>query len=103
MSFSSWTELLQGAPRGSVLGPSLFNMYINDLFFEFTEPEVYNFADDTAPYACDQDLKTLIQKLEHASLKEIMLFENNYIKNEKFRTTLISDKSLSEIFNDRNS
>ena len=25
-----------------------------------------------------------------------------YIKNEKFRTTLISDKSLSEIFNDRN-
>ena len=63
LSFSSWSELLQGLPQGSVLGPLLFNMYINDLFFEFTETEVCNFADDTTPYACDQDLKTLIQKL----------------------------------------
>ena len=29
-------------------------------------------------------------------------YKSEYIKTEKFRTTLISDKSLSEIFNDRN-
>ena len=80
MSFSSWVELVQGVPEGSVLGPLLFNIYLNDLFYLVESTEVCNFADDTTFFVCDKDLKTLISRLEHDSHLAIKWFESNYVK-----------------------
>ena len=55
-TFSSWSDIVQGVPHGSVLGPLLFNIYLNDLFYTLKEIEVCNFADDTTPYVCDESL-----------------------------------------------
>ncbi len=79
-SFSSWSELLTGVPQGSVLGPLLFNIYLNDLFWFSEKTEPCNFADDTTFYSCNKSLQKVVENLEHDSSIALKWFQDNYMK-----------------------
>jgi hypothetical protein len=60
---SASKEIKQGMPQGSVLGPILFLLYINDLPLNIKEAKTVLFADDTNILVTAENGQSLQKKI----------------------------------------
>lgn len=80
--YSSWEEILTGVPQGSVLGPLLFNLFINDLFLFVEESEICNYADDNTLSVADFEIDHIIDRLQSdINRLQCWLKNNNLLLN----------------------
>ena len=75
--YSSFQEIVSGVPQGSVLGPILFNFYINDLFFFIKQATMYNYADDNTLAFFSKSLPDLVKVLENEANNALSWLERN--------------------------
>ena len=89
---------MYGVPQGSILGPLLFNIFLNDLFMFLPNHDIISYADDNTAFCAGKQSTEVLSCLEKISKILLDWFENNCMKaNPDKCNFMISSTGVSEI------
>ena len=92
-----WCNILSGVPQGSILGPLLFNIYLNDIFHFVNKCDIANYADDTTPFTIDKTMDALLDSLENDVNILIKWFQDKYLKLNAYKCHLLISSHSKDI------
>ena len=92
-ALSDWVNVLSGVPQGSILGPLLFILFINDIYATVSESNISSYADDTkmsrcisTPADCNS-LQSDLNKVVDWSTRNLMKFNESKLELLRFQGT----------------
>ena len=97
-TISSFMTLVSGIPQGSILGPLLFNIFINVIVFFLKEFDLANYADDDTITTWANSIKELINTLQNESEIAIDWLESNQmiVNPDKFQVIIFNKERKTD-------